>query len=267
MMLHVPGHMAYNGIFLQQNWNLAGGDSVRFDELQNTGRELEEAEAVQVRELADKIVVLAESSETTRGSPVHKGLESLLAATVTGAWTAFETVAVDLWEAALNERPRLGFLALNIEPRPDDTPDEEGRKRRAKVWFPAWMLLEPNFDIRTGMGTALVYMKNWDFSRRDDAATAYKKAFRDDTSVIEEVFKNKELGWLAAARNAIVHNAGLADREFVKLVSGHPQWGLLEIGHRIPMDGEVVGTLAASAFAQGKRLIAFVDKWLADNPR
>ena len=267
MMLHLPQHVAYNGIVVQHNWALAKGDRSKFDELQNYGKGVDEKHAPRLRDLADKVVTIAESpSELMESSPVHKGLEALLASTVTAAWTAFETMAADLWVAALNERPRLAFVALGVEPDSTDSEEEALRKRQKKLSFPAWMLLDSDFDLRNEMGTAVSKMRKWDFARRNQAASAYQAVFYNEDG-ISSVFKDSQLGWLVATRNAVVHNAGLADDEFLKLTATHPEFKNLACGDRIPLCGKIAGELASSAFIQGKNLFKIVDDWLVANPR
>ena len=267
MMLHLPQHTAYNGIVLQHNWMLARGDAEKYNELQNSGKGVDETRAPRLRALADKVVTIAESPSSLMSDPVHKGLEALLASTLIAAWTAFETLAADLWEAALNERPRLAFIALGVEPDSSDSKEEESRKREKKLSFPAWMLLDPDFDLRNEMGTAVSKMRKWDFARRDRAASAYRAVFRSEQSEIDKVFKDPQLGWLAATRNAVVHSAAHADDEFLKLTGTHPEFKSLERGNRIRLSGDVVGKLASSAFIQGNSLLKIVDDWVAANPR
>jgi len=230
MMLHLPQHTAYNGIVLQYNWMLANGDPDRYDELQNQGKGVDEKHAPALRLLADKVVTNAESSSTSGDGSIHKGLEALLASTVIASWTAFETLSADLWVAALNERPRLAFIALGVEPDPTDSEEEVERKRKKKLSFPAWMLLDPGFDLRSELGTAVSQMRKWDFARRDHAASAYRAVFCNEHAAIDDVFKDCPLGWLAAIRNAMVHNAGHADDEFLKLTAAHCQFKELQRG-------------------------------------
>jgi hypothetical protein len=186
-------------------------------------------------------------------------------AAVTAAYTAFEVVAADAWKVCVNARPRLGFVALNVEPSAGD--DEEGlaRKQRTRIPVPAWMLRSPDFDIRTRMGDLLYAMKKWDFGNRWETRDAYVKLFPESKSQIDAIFKNESLRFLAAIRNAVVHNASYADLEFVKLVKRHPTLNAVTVGERIPVDGEMLGPIAASGFEQGKALLLFVDEWLTSN--
>ena len=104
---------------------------------------------------------------------MEHGLRATMSMAMISAWTAFEVLAEDIWVAALNERPRLGFIALNVEPLQSDSEVEKERKRNEKVRFPAWMLQQPDFVIQKNMGTALAHMRKWDFARRDHAQDAY----------------------------------------------------------------------------------------------
>jgi hypothetical protein len=80
-----------------------------FTESMKRDREAEETEA----SVQKHNFVLADMFDrwtmmTTAGSPeIIAGVESLLSSLLLGTWTAFETMAGDLWEASLNFTPTL----------------------------------------------------------------------------------------------------------------------------------------------------------------
>src|SRR5688572_9107867 len=121
----------------------------------------------------------AESIEMFAGWDRHtaEGMKALMGAVILGMWTAFETLAADLWVECLNARPRLGFIALDADPSPEDDDATLDRKRNAKCPVPVWLFRDRSLDLNKSMGTILREQRRWDFGRRDRAADAYLKVF------------------------------------------------------------------------------------------
>jgi hypothetical protein len=115
------------------------------------------------------------------------------------------------------------------------------------------------------MGTILRLAKIWGFSYGNDTERAYKKVFTGFEDRLGAIFRDECLRWLKALRNAIVHNATYADREFCRLVEKHPLFSSVEEGQRIPIDGGTIGTLVNAAALQAESLVGFVDEWLKNN--
>ncbi|MEX2121591.1 MAG: hypothetical protein WD847_18535 [Pirellulales bacterium] len=199
-------------------------------------------------------------------SEIAEGIQSIYQAAITGAWTAFEVLIEDLWVACLNARPRLGFIALDAEPLPDDSEGERERKKSKRTPVPVWMLRDPAFDPRKQMGDLLKAQRKWDFSRRDRAADAYKRVFANDVDTIQGILETEDLRWLAATRNVIVHRASVADKEFKKLCSRHPYFGKIDDGSTIVFRGAIVTELVNVAGAKGEELLRFSSDWLKANP-
>jgi hypothetical protein len=197
---------------------------------------------------------------------VKPAYETLMHTMIVMAWTAFEVLAEDLWVTCLNARPRLGFIALDAEPDPGDTEAEAERKKNRKVAFPAWMLRVPEFDSQKCMGTALREMGKWDFANRMKAGEAYSKVFRDSATDLDAFFGSDDLRWVAAIRNTLVHNAGIADAEFVKLAKRHPTLGAVKENQAIPIDGMLMLETLRAACIHGVGLIRWVDEWMKRNP-
>jgi hypothetical protein len=197
---------------------------------------------------------------------VRYGSRVMFEVALVTAWTAFESLAADLWIAALNARPILGFIAIGAEPLPGDDENERERKRKSKLQIPTWIIREPEFTVDRNMGRILEAMNKWDFARRDQAKDAYAIVFHEHKARITKIFDDKALRWLTAARNMIVHNAGNADKEFLKLVKDHSQLSSAKIGEWVPIDARTVRDLFTASFKQGQELIDFVDDWMKNNP-
>jgi hypothetical protein len=128
-------------------------------------------------------------------------IDGIMASMVIGAWTAFETLAGDLWENALNTSPKLGIRALDAEPSPNDDEATTQAKRKRKITFPARLLYKYHFSIKHRMGTIL--REKWKFTRRKEADEAYTKVFGETP-----IFRDQNLRWLSALRNVLVGSGG-----------------------------------------------------------
>jgi hypothetical protein len=196
------------------------------------------------------------------GSP-NGEFETAMASQLVFIWTAFEALVEDLWVKCLNLRPRLGFIALNVEPDPTDSEEEKDRKMNANIEIPQWFLKQKDLNIHSNMGTVL--RRKWRFDNRREAQKAYECIFKKLHPQIKIIFENKSLKWLAALRNAFVHNAGIVDNEFRKLVKDHPSLGLIPNAKPIPLDGKLVRDLGWETVAQARSLLGMVDDWLKQN--
>jgi hypothetical protein len=199
---------------------------------------------------------LVKRSYVEKPESAQRGVEAILCAMVTGAWTAFETMAVDLWEECLNGRPELGFRVLGIK----DADDDEGRKR---VGFPFGLLKAWNFELKNRMGSLLVAMKKQDFQSRGGIARVYATTFGDKKTDV--LFDDQTLRWLAATRHCIVHKGSIADDEFTNKVKTHETLKRVQADQRIPITGDLVRELVDSASTQGIALIEFMRDWLNKN--
>jgi hypothetical protein len=117
------------------------------------------------------------------------------------------------------------------------------------------------------MGDVLVETRKWDFGRRDQAADAYCKVFDDPSDRLSGIFRTEAIQWLAALRNVLIHKAGVADREFNKLVRGHPSLSQVQIGDPVPLNGEIALSMLETATSSGLSLLDFARDWLHSHAR
>jgi hypothetical protein len=193
----------------------------------------------------------------------HGEVIALMSSMIVGAWTSHEVLTADLWEACLNARPRLGFVAMNAEPTPGDDEETRDKKERVKFEIPAHLLRLWHSNLHRRMGSLL--KRRWLFSRRERAVDAYYKAFPDHKAKLKPILEHQGLRWVAATRNAIVHNGGIAEVEFTSLVRTHPVLGAIREDEEVPIDGKLVVEFVEVVVGQSLALIGFADDFLAEH--
>jgi hypothetical protein len=182
-------------------------------------------------------------------------VELLMSMHVVIAWTLFETLFADLWEAALNAHP-IGLSDLKgYKPKSETSEDTSGRFVKTIV------LQKFNFDLRHAMGTLL--KDKFKFTRLNTIRDAYKAAFHEHSNSINDALANPSLGAISVMRNVIVHKAGICDDEYKKkaqqLVGLIPQ---LDIGAQLELDGKILYRVLKEALQSSVELIRAVDAWI-----
>jgi hypothetical protein len=109
------------------------------------------------------------------------------------------------------------------------------------------------------MGTIL--RERFEFSRLSDIREAYARAFDKDSSQIDEALTDKVIDALRIVRNVIVHKAGAADSEYLKMVSSL-RLPPAALGRPIVLTGENVVNLVSPVIDCSKGLLSAVDAWL-----
>jgi hypothetical protein len=183
------------------------------------------------------------------------GLQRMLENQVTNAWTAFELLGGDLWEAALNAHPH-------------QLSDLKGRSRRnvaqptpsnvAAATVHLTMLQRYDFDLRARMGSLL--KSRFSFTVLDGIREAYAKAF--DEGPITAVLDDTCLEALAILRNVLEHKAGQADEEYVRRAGNISGLPAAVLGGRLQLNGEVVRSVVQSSIWKARDLIVNVDSWI-----
>jgi hypothetical protein len=115
---------------------------------------------------------------------------------------------------------------------------------------------------------ALLLKKKWDFASKNEARDAYVKTFgKSESANLKTIFDDPALKHLCALRNVIVHNAGVADPEFTKLVEQHSELSLIQPGQPVPITTALCREFVEVGLASGVRLLKFVDTWMTTNPK
>jgi hypothetical protein len=200
------------------------------------------------------------------------GLDAILTNQIIGAWTAFETLAGDLWEAALNchphrlsdlkgKRPKRARTTATIEVAPD--PLSAGAETDKRLNLSS--LQQYDYDLSEHMGTVLRYRYN--FTVLDSIRDAYWQAFSKDNEDVCGAIMDESLDAIAAVRNVIVHKAGIVDQEFINKTKRSLRLSAVTSKQRLAIDGPLVQYLVEPVISQSVKLTQAVDKWLVDHPQ
>lgn len=199
---------------------------------------------------------------------IRAGLGAVLRGMVTGTWTAFEVLASDLWESALNAHPA-GLAELKGK-RPDSMPTPkkpfsalgpDGDSKDSSKLVKLNYLQAHGYDLSHLMG--IVLREKFNFQILDGIRNAYIQAFDESHASVREAILHPSLTVLAAVRNVLVHRAGIVDQEFMneygrcaQLKSEFPS---LELNKPLPMTGLNVHHLIYPMLTQSVKLIEAVN--------
>jgi len=170
-------------------------------------------------------------------------LLALLASLLVSSWTTFETLAGDLWESAVNARPK---LAANVS-------------KSIKI-----DMLQKHGPQK--LGTILREQREAGFATLEEIRISYKRAFVEHGDRVQASLIGNALDALALARNLIVHKASRCDEEYARRSKGLPQLPQLEIGQELLLNGSLVRSLVEPATIAARDLIAAVGSWMRTHP-
>jgi hypothetical protein len=198
-------------------------------------------------------------------SPLWKpAAESFCASLVLGAYTTLESLATDLWIAAVNARPlSLGDSAIEAKA---DGLDEEERKQQKTISLA--YLASQGFDLSKSVGSMLKTRKKVNFDSIDGIQQAYKAAFKGTAGKIDNLWDATfaQLKVLSLVRNLIAHDGGLVNQRFLDSVKKHSSdFVSLKVNDELAVSGAEVVKWCKPAFTFGRELLALVDDWLTRN--
>lgn len=180
--------------------------------------------------------------------PVQSSIEAILTSIVIESWTAFESLASDLWVAALDEGPKA------IANRMFAT---EEFKRGEPITVK--MLRDLEYDARRNLGKFLRETRRVTFQSLDSIRRAYIIAFADEAKNLFHGTNNGYIEALSAFRNVFVHRSGKADKEFVRQIERFPEFRSIKVGDQIQLDGELVAKLRVASVLMAQALVTLVD--------
>jgi hypothetical protein len=193
----------------------------------------------------------------------QRALGGILVSCIISEWTAFEIMASDLWEAAINAHPE-GLSELKGTKKPKttsrddldlkDRPDRREGKSIGLDWLHRY-----HYDLRGRMGTALRSRQRFDHLA--GIREAYLLAFHRSSDRIEEILNDSALDALNSVRNVLVHRSGIVDSEYGRRTKYLPIPSAA-IGTRIYLDGDIVYNLVAPVSQASIDLMTAVDHWI-----
>lgn len=222
---------------------------------------------------------VAKGDQYTKLPQIHKGLELTLAAMLINAWTAFETLAGDLWTEAVDRSPdKLGIRAINNTKSGEENEGaEHSKQNKSETLRFIEKLIKDGDTIEAGK--LIRRQGKFDFANFDSLKSAYRSAFADSDkgkkrATIGSLLASPSflhLNVLDAVRNALVHNSGEVDHRFRsranKSSDTFAEFGLdcLNVGDSIKLDGIFVNQLLRSTLNASTELLKFVDNWFVEN--
>ena len=176
------------------------------------------------------------------------GIEATLAAMITAAYGALETLASDLWIAAGNRHSKLA---------------ENWIEKNARQ-FDGSVLVGHGFDLRGRMGLMLTQTRKVQFVSFSEIKKAYGDSFRE--SVAEAFATDKDVFVTEKVRNLIAHRAGIVDAKFKEEMIGNPEYQMLDVGEQIHFTGLMVKNRVMACLNLATALVKAVDGWSAVAP-
>ena len=181
---------------------------------------------------------------------IQISIHALLSTAVLESWTAFETLAADLWEVGVNTDT--GEIAANLLQASKSFRSPEDNIGVEKLY-------EVGVNPKTHFGTFLRRTEKVTLQRLRDIQFWYGKAFGKDAWKLFDEIADGYIFALSALRNVLIHHAGKADPIFVKHAQRFPELQKYECNDEILLDGETIKKLRDAAILLGRRLIEFVD--------
>jgi hypothetical protein len=212
--------------------------------------------------LTDNSSLLLESIVACTGDFLSAGVESMLSNMLIGTWTAFETLAEDLWVEAVNCHPEdlsllTGKRGKAANSKPADSEKNLGRQIELS------RLQGYKFDVRTVMGTLLRDAKKVYFDKLERIRESYELAFGAVAPQVCEILDSPALDDLTIVRNLFAHSAGFFDDEYKKRAKNRPHLPQPIDGGRLPLNGELVANLINPTVDCTQRFIRAVDDWIS----
>lgn len=190
----------------------------------------------------------------------HRGAQesmvALFASLILAHWTTFECLASDLWTIGVDKGPkeiaqRISVSGHLLRPTDNITPET---------------VHNLEFDPRADLGSFLRETGRVSFQKLDQIRLYYAEAFGTEIKALFDQTCDGYIFALSAYRNALIHNAGKADKKFIKRVERFPELRGITLGSQLELDGVLVLKLNNAAAQLGAALLQFVDNVLTNPP-
>jgi hypothetical protein len=194
---------------------------------------------------------------------IEKGVDAMLYALVTGAWTSFESLASELWEAALNAHPRtLAYLRGTASDRFKVDSGQKSKPTDQSKVVKIDDLEKYDYAIADKMGTIYIDGGKTSFDSLNGIRVAYAQAFWEDHNAIDEALNDQGLDVVSQVRHVIVHCAGNVDEDYLTKTRSLSNAPKAEKGQPLLLDGEIVAAQLTAMLECGSKLVMAVDEWL-----
>ena len=206
--------------------------------------------------------IIAFSHSSSGGAAV----EHMLTSYATSAWTLFETLAGDLWEAALNEHPNClanlsGRNRFNTES--NENVSGKSKQQEKDELIKLSMIAGNGWDLRNKMGTILRRRKS--FTTLDGIRIAYSEAFSKQYKSIDATLHNSCFDELSTIRNIIVHKGSKADDKYLECSKRMSSLPKAQHGEKIFIDGGYLSYLISEVINNSLSLLMSIDDWIKSN--
>jgi len=173
--------------------------------------------------------------------------QALLYSSIVWIWCSFEVLMKELWELSLNLGGR--YTSKNVIKNLPET-DGLGDVFQGKS-ISLDYLARYDYDLSNQLGSALSC--KFDFTSVSGIRVAYMRAFPKSSS-IRDALDNKEILELEAARNVIVHNAGVIDEEYCEKTNTN----IAEVGKNLELNSRKVCEYGNSTADMGLNIMIAV---------
>jgi hypothetical protein len=191
--------------------------------------------------------------------PLSEQTEGILSSAVIGAWTAFETLASDVWIGAYDALPK--------EIRGPQNGNQFRIENMMSPEVPRNGHNPAKFNTDGNMrGDEFVESTEMRFSSLEVMRRHYSRLFSEklqipETSEIDRTLGDTNLDALHLVRNLLVHKSGVCDAMYVNKFKNNSLAPRLELGRPIKLDGISVLSLVGVVTKLGPQLAKAVDTW------
>ena len=223
------------------------GSSIRQESASMSARPQKEHDTVSATIGIRHIEAELKSSEGMRSS-----MDAIFTSIILQSWTAFESLAADLWVAAVDNGPeRLCRLVIN-----------SGSLKKSDESITPKDLFDLQYDARTHLGSFLRDTRRVSFQSLKEISKTYGIGFEKKGAEIFLKTNSGEIFLLAAFRNVFAHRNGSIDKDFTTQVKDFPEFVTWCPPDIIKLDGQLVGRLRDAATQMGFVLVSFLDQYI-----
>jgi hypothetical protein len=186
---------------------------------------------------------------------MRESMEAILSSVVVESWTAFESLAGDLWVAGVDNEPGEATARLIYAGKSLRHPDDNIRPET---------VYHSGIHPKTQYGSFLKAIDAVSFQKLWEIKKYYGIAFEKDAVRLFDEIDGGYVEVLSAFRNALTHAGGRADKKFKERLNDRfPEFDTIREGDRLVLDGQLASRLNLVAAKLGSALITHIDNILS----